>query len=185
MADIIPDKKSCPYWSPISLKCSLCNEGLFIPLENHIEIYCRTEAYTMCMQYSLSSEFYRPSLAENTAAPRDNRRRHIRMEDRQRVTLVQLNRSETVASHVSTPARTIDLSLGGLRLQTAEPLVNDTVIRFSFDDLAPDFPLAGTAIVKWCHRLIDSPEYQAGLAFSNEQTAEAMGMYLGTRHFLR
>lgn len=185
MAEITPDKKSCPYWSPISLKCSLCNEGLFIPLENHIEVYCRTEAHTMCTQYILSSEFYSPSLVENTAPPHDNRRRHIRVEDRHRITLTRLHRPGTPAPQVSTPARTIDLSIGGLRLQTAEPLVNDTVIQFSFDDFAPDFPLAGTATVRWCHRLVDSSDYQAGLAFSNDQTAEAMGMYLSSRRYLR
>ena len=184
MTETIPDKKSCPYWSPSSLKCSLCNEGLFIPLENHIEIYCRTEAFTMCTQYSLGSEINHRSLPENSAAPHDNRRRHIRVKDSHYITLIPLNRSETSVPPVATPARTMDLSIGGLRLQTAEPLINDTVIRFSFDDLAPDFPLAGTATVKWCHRLVDSSEYQAGLAFTSEQTAEAMGLYLRTRHHI-
>jgi hypothetical protein len=184
MTETIPDKKSCPYWSPTSLKCSLCNEGLFIPLENHIEVYCRTEAYTICMQYSLRSEFYHRFLPENTASPHDNRRRHIRVQDRHHVTLTPFHRPATPASQVSTPARTIDLSIGGLRLQTVEPLVNDTVIQFSFEDFTPDFPLAGTATVKWCHRLVDSSEYQAGLAFTNDQTAEAMGRYLINRHHL-
>jgi hypothetical protein len=167
------------------LKCSLCSEGLFIPLENHLEIYCRTEAFTMCMQYSLSSESCHRSLPENTAAPHDNRRRHIRVEGRHRLTLMRLNRSGTSAPQAATLARTIDLSIGGLRLQTAEPLASDTVIQFSFDECAPHFPVAGTATVKWCHPLPDSSEYQSGLAFANEQTAEAMGIYLRTSRHLR
>lgn len=184
MAETTPDKNSCPYWSPISLKCSLCHEGLFIPLENHIEIYCRTEAYTMCTQYSLGYGSHQLAAAGDLASG-NNRRRHPRILDRHRLTLVRLDRPGMPASQVATPARTIDLSPGGLRLQTAEPLVSDTVLQVSFDDLATDFPLTGTATVKWCRRLDDSADYQAGLAFTSDRMAEAMEQFLRTRHHLR
>ena len=179
MAMTIPFRTFCPFWSPTSLKCSLCSEGLFIPLDDHIEAYCKTEEYPMCLQYNLSSESYLNSVAVNQAVGNDNRRQYQRVEGLHRITLVRLSASGKIASHFALQATTLDLSLGGLRLQAEEPLINDTVVQFSFDDLAPDFPLNGTATIKWCHRLIDIPEYQAGLAFCGTHTTEAMGMYLG------
>ena len=174
-----PQRKFCPFWSPASLKCRLCSEGLFIPLEDHIEAYCTTVEYPMCLQYNLSSKSFLHSTAMNRAAGYDNRRRYRRVEGLHRITLVRLNSSGKVASHFAVQATTLDLSLGGLRLQAEEPLINDTVVQFSFDDLSPEFSLTGTATIRWCHRLIDTPEYQAGLAFCGTHTTEAIGMYLG------
>lgn len=133
----------------------------------------------MCLQFNLNSESYLHSTAMNRATGSDNRRRYQRIDGLHRITLVRLCASGKVASHFALQATTLDLSLGGLRLQTEEPLINDTVVQFSFDDLTPDIPLSGTATIRWCHRLIDTPEYQAGLAFCGTHTTEAMGMYLG------
>ncbi len=185
MAMTSPQRTFCPFWSPYSQKCSLCSEGLFIPLEDHIEAYCRTDEYPMCLQYNLSSQSYPNSANANTTIGSDNRRRYQRVEGLHRITLVRLSATGKVASHFAIPATTLDLSLGGFRLKSDEPLINDTVVQFSFDDLAPDFPLNGTATIRWCHRLVDSPEYQAGLAFCGTHTTEAMGMYLGIHNKTR
>jgi len=185
MAEYIPHKSFCPFWSPISLKCSLCSEGLFIPLDDHIEVYCKTEEYPMCLQYNLSHDSNVRSSSGTDYLSNENRRKYDRFESTHRITLVRLSGSGTIASHFSTPASTIDMSMGGLRLRTQEPLINDTVVRFSFDDSVPQLLQSGTATIKWCYRLIDSSEYQAGLAFRSNQTVEAMGMYLGVHNRLR
>lgn len=179
MAEHIPHKRSCPFWSPVSLKCSLCSEGLFIPLDDHIEVYCKTQEYPMCLQYSLSHDSIMQMAAKAGALPSDNRRQYKRIESKHRITLVRLSGSGKVASHFSTQANTIDMSMGGLRLRTEEPLTNDTVVRFSFEDPVPAILQSGMATIKWCNRLIDRSEYQSGLAFHSNQTVEAMGMYLG------
>ena len=170
----------CPFWIPTSLKCNLCTKGLFIPLEDHIEIYCKTEEYQTCSHYILSIESYRQSVTSNVENPNYNRRRHVRIEGIHPVTLNPLNSGGKVVPQFSIHAKTLDLSLGGLRLQTKEPLINDTLIRFSFDDFAHNLFLTGTAIIRWCHQLINSSEYQAGLAFCDNQATEAMKMYLQT-----
>lgn len=185
MADRIPPSSFCPFWSPISLKCSMCSEGLFIPLDDHIDVYCKTEAFPMCLQYTLSHESNQQLDAESGDLSSENRRKYDRIESTHRITLVRLSGSGKIASHFSTPASTIDMSMGGLRLRSQEPLINDTVVRFSFDDSVPQLLQSGTATIKWCYRLIDSSEYQAGLAFHSNQTVEAMGMYLGIHSRLR
>lgn len=177
MAEHIPHKRFCPFWSPVSLKCSLCSEGLFIPLDDHIETYCKTEEHPMCLQYSLSRESFL-QLSAKAGELGDNRRQYERVESMHCITLVRLSGSGKIVSHFSTRASTIDMSMGGLRLRTEEPLTNDTVVRFSFDDSVPEPLQSGTATIKWCNRLIDRSEYQAGLAFQSNQTVEAMGRYL-------
>lgn len=139
----------------------------------------------MCLQYNLShdSNLLSDSRTDNLSS--ENRRKYDRIESTHRITLVRLSGSGKIASHFSTPASTIDMSMGGLRLRTQEPLINDTVVRFSFDDSVPQLLQSGTATIKWCYRLIDSSEYQAGLAFRSNQTVEAMGMYLGVHNRLR
>ena len=185
MAELISQSRFCPYWSPISLKCSICTDGLFIPMDDHIEVYCKTEEYPMCLQYNLSHDSINPSTAHSGPLPSKNRRHYERVESTHRITLVRLSSSGKTASHFSTMANTIDLSMGGLRLRTHEPLINDTVVRFSFDDSVPDLLQSGTATIKWCYRMIDTAEYQAGLAFRSNQTMEAMGMYLGVHSHRR
>ncbi len=185
MAEIIPPTSFCPFWSPISLKCRLCGEGLFIPLDDHIEVYCKTVEYPMCLQYSLSNDSLQHATASTGENTGDNRRKYQRIESTHRITVVRLSGSGKIASHFSTISSTIDMSMGGLRLRTPDPLINDTVVRFSFDNSVPELLQSGTAVIKWCHRLIDSPEYQAGLAFRSNQTVEAMGMYLGVHSRLR
>ena len=179
MAEHIPHKAICPFWSPIALKCSLCSEGLFIPLDDHIDVYCRTEDYPMCLQYNLSHDSISPPHSQPRYQSYENRRKYERIESTHRVTLVRLSGSGRIASHFAMPASTVDMSMGGLRLRTQEPLINDTVVQFAFDDSVPELLQSGTAIIKWCYRLVDSSEYQAGLAFRSNQTVEAMGMYLG------
>lgn len=185
MAERLPHKAFCPFWSPVSLKCSLCSEGLFIPLDDHIEVYCKTEEYPMCLQYNLSTEPPLSPVTDSATITNDNRRKYIRVESTHRITLVRLSGTGKIASHFSMPASTIDMSMGGLRLRSPEPLINDTVVRFSFDDMVPELLQSGTAIIKWCHRLVDKSEYHAGLAFRSSQTVEAMGMYLGMHNRLR
>jgi hypothetical protein len=179
MAEQTPRTSFCPFWSPLSMKCSLCSEGLFIPLDDHIDVYCKTEDYPMCLQYSLSHESFRKIAGYCGPTLSDNRRNYERIESTHPLTLVRLSSSGKVASHFTSPASTIDLSMGGLRLRMQDPLINDTVVRFSFDDSVPELLQSGTATIKWCYRMIDTSEYQAGLAFRSNQTVEAMGMYLG------
>jgi len=179
MAEHITHSKFCPYWSAVSLKCSLCTDGLFIPMDDHIEVYCKTEEYSMCLQYNLRHDSINPSSLYAGTIPSNNRRKYERVESTHCIKLVRLNSSGRTASHFSSLANTIDLSMGGLRLRTHEPLINDTVVQFSFDDSVPDLLQSGTATIKWCYRMIDTAEYQAGLAFRSNQTVEAMAMYLG------
>ena len=44
----IADSTLCPFWSGQAQQCSVNQEGLFIPLEPHVEKYCTCRDYTDC-----------------------------------------------------------------------------------------------------------------------------------------
>jgi hypothetical protein len=176
MSENANENERCPFWSTYALKCRLCNEGLFIPLDDHIEVYCTTPEYPLCLQYNMNSEG-RAMIKSKTQRPEENRRAFPRLERSFKVTLVKMTESGKLAKHFSLHASTLDISRGGMRLNTTERLIDDTQIAFSFVDVFPEELQSGTATIKWCRQQEESGFYEAGLAFENPRS-EAAGMYL-------
>ncbi len=169
---------NCPFWLADSLKCKLCNDGLFIPFDDHIKTYCKTVNHPQCLQYSLYADTQLKAL-EIPDTGFENRRIHPRIEVSHKITLVKSIKSGEIISHHSTIAKTLDLSRSGMRFAVDAPFLDDTVIQFSFDDSFPRALQSGIGRIRWCNKQIDEPGYQAGLSFQGEQTAEAMRLYLG------
>ena len=168
----------CPFWSVQTVKCQLGQGGIFIPLDDHIEVYCKTEYFPQCMQYILHSEDH-IQLMDISKKVNLNRRKYERIEACYKVTLVKLAHSGQIVSHISTIGRTLDLSQGGMRLAMDKPLVSDTVVGFSLEGSFPRILQAGKGQVAWCSKEIDGPGYQAGISFQDDQIIDAMGLYLG------
>lgn len=184
MTDKYPDNQtSCPFWSPDSMKCRVCKGGLFIPLDDHIDVYCKTPDYPQCLQYDLHAQNH-PELLELSENNPDNRRQFQRHSAVHKITLVKLVKSGEIASHFSTVGKTLDLSQGGMRLTTDKPLINDTLIRFSLGNEFPKVLRDGTGQVQWCNKDIDHPGYQTGISFHGQQIIETMGLYLGLHQTL-
>ena len=162
------------------MKCRVSKGGLFIPLDDHIETYCKTIDYPNCIQHTLHSQ-NRLKIVER-ANQNKNRRKFSRVDACYKITLVRLINTGAVVSHHSAFAETLDLSSGGMRLATNTPLKNDSVLKFSFGNDFPESVQEGIGQVAWCNKEIDNPGYQAGISFQNEQTIEAMDFFLGM-HF--
>ena len=175
-----PDKPKtiCPFWLADSLKCKLCNDGLFIPFDDHIKTYCKTIHHPQCLQYSLYAEKYL-QLSENSDTTFENRRQHPRVQVQHKITLVKSTKSGEVISHHSALAKTLDVSSNGMRLEVDTPLLDDTVIQFYFDDSFPKALQSGIGRIRWCNKQIDEPGYQIGLSLQGVQAIEAMKMHLG------
>ena len=166
----------CPFWSSFAQKCRISNDGLFIPLDDHIDIYCTTEDYPMCLQYSMNNEI--PEM-DDGADHRENRRNYPRMEAEYRVTLVKITETGRLARHFSLRATTVDISKGGMRLVTSEQLIDDTRIAFSFIDNMPKDLQSGIAKIKWSRKNEATGTYHSGLAFE-DPSSKAIGAYLET-----
>ncbi len=177
VAKDIKNDGTCPFWSEGSKKCRICNGGLFIPLDDHIDVYCTGPIFSQCLQYELHSARHL-DMMERARETRENRRKYSRIFASYKVTLEKLKESGEIVSHHPTVAKTLDVSKGGMRLATDTPLVNDTVVQFSFDESFPKNLQGATGQVTWCHKQIDEPGYQAGVSFQGDHIIEAMGNYL-------
>jgi hypothetical protein len=166
----------CPFWSSFAQKCRISSDGLFIPLDDHIDVYCTTKDYPMCLQYSMNNEI--PEM-DDSLDTQENRRNFPRMEANYRVTLVKITETGRLARHFSLHATTVDISKGGMRLATSEQLVDDTRIAFSFIDNMPKDLQSGIAKIKWSKRSEATGIYHAGLAFE-DPSGKAIGAYLET-----
>jgi hypothetical protein len=167
----------CPFWSATSMKCSLCNGGIFIPLDDHMEAFCNTSHYSACVQYTLHSE-NQTSLQEKVRKSEENRRKYMRIETSHKITLIKINGSEKSESHLTTYTNTLDVSKGGMRLATEKALLHDMLVQFSFDESFPHILHDVTGQVEWCNKQVDEPGYQVGVSFQGDHIREAMGRYL-------
>jgi hypothetical protein len=174
--------ENCRFWSALSMKCRICKEGLFIPLDNHIEMYCKTTEYPHCLQYMLYSEKIQ-SYLDITKKVDKNRRKYERYQTCHQITLVRLVQSGEIATHYSTIAKTLDLSGGGMRLTTKNPLANHSLVQFTFDGSFPENLQYGTGQVAWCNKQIDEPGYQAGITFQDDRLITSMDRYLVSQKF--
>jgi len=163
------------------MKCSICNGGLFIPLDDHIKKFCESPHFQACKQYADHSE-NQISLAENVRKSGENRRKFLRIETSHAITLIKIFGSDKQEPPFSYNASTLDVSKGGMRVATDKPLLYDSVIQFSFDDSFPQSLHGLTGQVKWCNKQLDEPGYQAGVSFQADHVIEAMVHQLGQQH---
>jgi hypothetical protein len=172
-------RKVCVFWSPIEKTCKIQDEGLFIPLEDHVEIYCRSAEHRLCRQFKLIEQIH-PETGKAGKKER-NRRKYSRVKTSYHITLVRLSDSGHMVGNSPSIASTLDISSGGMRLTTREMLMHDSIIQFHFKGPFPSSVKSGLAQVKWCIPTRKDLRYQAGLAFQNTQIIQAMGEYLGSR----
>jgi len=172
---------NCPFWSAESMKCRIRNGGLFIPLDDHTEAFCKTPCFSSCIQYGLHSED-QVHLAGSVRRFEENRRKFLRIETSHKITLVKIISSGQTISNFSPGAKTVDMSRGGMRMATESPLSHDSLIQFSFDDSFPQSLHQITGQVEWCNKQLDEPGYQAGVSFRDHHILDAVSRYLGQKH---
>lgn len=161
------------------MKCQLCRGGLFIPLNDHIELYCQTLHYPQCEQFSLHSS---PHL-QTIGNAKPNRRKYERMAMIHQVTLTEFEKGISAASYAGARlspaiARTFSLSKGGMGIITEHPLPRASVVRFAFENSFPESIQCGEGRIAWLSKRQTS-QYRAGIAFQNHRYIETMGLYLG------
>jgi len=167
----------CPFWSTVSMKCSISNGGLFIPLDDHAETYCYSLHFGSCNQYTFHSE-NQILLQGRVRKTEENRRKYLRFETSYCITMVKIFGFGERLSHFLPEAKTIDMSKGGMRMVIDTPLADNAMIQFSFDESFPQILNDITGQVEWCNKQIDAPGYQAGISFKEAHIIEAMGSYL-------
>ena len=167
---------SCPFWSTNSKKCRVCNDGLFIPLEEHIAAYCTSKHHHHCLQYSL----HIPK-SEQSRNDTINRRQSLRVKLTDKIQILKLIKAGEVMQQLKENAETLDVSSIGMRLHTCVPLVSDSVIQFSFNGTFSDPLKTGAGLVEWCNKQLDAPGYHAGISFQSKWIIDAIDNLLKTK----
>ena len=173
----IKRNKKCPYWLNKVKKCQISGGGLFIPQDDHNEIYCTASNYPQCLQYVLHSENQLELIEAKNSLLR-NRRKHIRISASHKITLNKILKSDEPVAALQATAKTLDVGVGGIRLAIDFPLENRALVHLYFDDSFPQNLQSATGQVTWCNKQIDEPGYHAGISFKSDRIIEAM-----ERHF--
>jgi PilZ domain len=174
-------KKICPFWSSSGQTCKIRNEGLFIPLGDHIEVYCKGTEYPLCKQFALIEQAQIETRKAEQLVKGADRRHDPRIKSTHRLTFIRLSDSGHAICIQPSAASTLDLSSGGMRMTTRELLMHDSIIQFQFVAPFASTVQAGLAKVKWCMPAGNNPFYHAGLSFQSDHVIQAVDQYLGSK----
>ena len=172
--------KKCPYWiNGDGSECKMTKGGLFLPMPDHISIFCTTSRFTQCHQYIRGEELLQETARKFGCVDEEGRRKYRRVADRFQLTLSSCDEDMNPAEILDDKAFTVDLSLGGIRLETRRQVQPSGIVAFSFgsDFSIPD--LSGTAEVRWCEPDHDKDGFVAGLEFSDCRMSQAIGSHMG------
>ena len=167
------DREICPSWSLSTRSCRASKSGLYLPVAEHVEIYCEGGGHQSCPQYI--QQTFRAELGDGDHA---NRRHHRRVPGRFFTRLTE-RIDDSLDRPVDGAAITVDLSAGGIRFELCQALTEGSEILFFLNGDFSDTPLHGTGQVKWCRSLDDAPLYHAGISFVDNSVAGAIGDRLG------
>ena len=162
---------ACPHWSLQSRSCRASHGGLYLPVLEHVEIYCEGGNFGSCYQYM--EETLRADFAAAEEVKR-NRRRHRRVPCRYSFRLAERKDNAGLDRLFDDVATTVDLSSGGIRFESYRALPQGVEVSFSLNGEFSSVPLKGTGQVKWCRSLEDAPLYHAGIAFSDKAVGAAV-----------
>jgi hypothetical protein len=174
----------CPYWSESTKSCLSSKQGLYLPVPDHIHTYCRTGNHPFCPQFEQQDtdllEYQNGSgkVADRRERKEADRRGCARISGSYSLQLAELQEDDNSTSLLDKKATTVDLSVGGIRLQTHCELPVNSMVSFSLNGTS-DAPVQGIGQVKWCRSLDDGSVYHAGIVFTDSSISGAMRRYLG------
>jgi len=154
----------------------LSKKGLFLPVTEHIKVYCQTVNYSSCTLFQANGTTQLDTVVEDD----QNRRSYERILGRYSLRLVQQKDPERgIQDLVDDSAFTVDLSPGGIGVQSRKQLAVDSLVDFSLHEFLTSRPLQGTGRVRWCRPADDKQLFHAGIAFVDEAVSSQIRSHLG------
>ena len=173
--------KCCPFWDMQGKRtCRLVESGLFIPTRDHIMNFCENESFVKCYHYIGKSTPQKKIVNESKNRPLHNRRLYTRIPTNEKLSVSRYSMAhESNEDMIDSQAMSVDLSLGGMQIESSEKFYINQILSFSFDEKfhPPDFK--GKGEIRWIHQdeSQDSQSY-AGLAFIDKETTNAVRNHL-------
>lgn len=172
---------NCPYWTlEHNRECGISKGGMYIPMPEHIQMFCHSGKYYQCQAYVRGRELInaQDEFELNEFLGSRDRRRLRRYPEQVYLDLVACDRSLNPQLMKAYKAKSLDVSLGGLRVESFKEFPSDAVVSFVLDPEFSSETLLGVGEVKWCLPKKDSNKFESGIAFSNYSTSESMREYL-------
>ena len=167
------NKLFCPFWDKFGKRsCRLIESGLFIPTREHIFRFCENRLYVKCYHYK-----GKPAVEDQFSR---NRRQFNRIPTSQKLSLSRYSiAKDAYEDMLDSDAMTVDLSLGGIRIETNEPVYVNQIISFTFDENFHPPGFEGKGEVRWINndKSQDTPS-NAGLAFVDDDTKNTVKNHL-------
>ncbi len=146
--------------------------GLYIPLPEHMEEFCKTPRFPECQQYLRGRQLLRQTAREE--AIQDSRRHFPRHRNRLPLVLSSCDAHGKPVDIIDSDAITIDLSLGGLGLQSAKKLPLARVLHFQLLSPQHNKRFSGIGEVRWSIPDRESGRYRAGLSFVDNTISQEL-----------
>ena len=176
----MPDKKlsTCLYLSHNAEECLMTTGGLYLPLSEHIEMFCKTSSFSKCHHYIVGCEEIR-NAAPKVAAGEVNRRRYRRVQDRLSLVLAEYSTGGASCDILDSDAFTVDLSMGGVGFVSRRKILPKTKLMFTLGAGVTGPPIAGIGEVRWTENdSTDSDFFLSGLSFMDSKSKQIVGRRL-------
>lgn len=170
----------CPYWAPAQgQQCLLSKGGLYIPLSEHILMFCTSNSYSSCHHYIEGCRLLKVERNIEPLSIGQGRRRFPRIQGRYPLTILQGESGDDVATTGEVSAETIDVSLGGMQVKTNRHISVGTKLIFHVNGfLLNDRRLTMSAETRWCLSGEEVNNYICGFAFEEQGPTGRLSQYL-------
>ncbi|RUM39160.1 MAG: hypothetical protein DSY70_06340 [Desulfobulbus sp.] len=157
----------CPSWSLSTRSCRLSNDGLYLPVAEHVGMYCEGGGYLSCPQ-SINFNSLSGPTSKHREERRCSRRTPVRLFARVTERFEEMNQAGEGA------AVTVDVSPEGLRVELCRPLAEGVEILFSLEHGPSNSPVHGIGRVQWCRSMENASLFHAGIKVTDPAIGSVM-----------
>ena len=170
-------EKHCPYLSEGGHECLMTNGGLYIPMPEHINNLCATSRFEQCFHYIHGCAVVGDLAGQLYFTHDDSRRRYRRITERMPLDLAECGHDGRSVEILDHEAFTVDLSFGGIRLESRVALPVREKIAFVVKQNGDVSGWEGHGEVRWTDEL-ENGIFQSGLIVTDKKTFQAIGQHL-------
>ena len=155
----------------------MTNGGLYIPMPMHINNLCTTSFFGQCHQYVQGCAVVRDMASQLGFINDASRRRYRRVRERIPLQIADCGQDGRCAEILDNEAFTVDLSLGGIRLESRVELPARKRVAFVLGQGGEWPSWNGQGEVRWTEKT-GPGAYQSGLIVTDKKTFQALGQHL-------
>ena len=155
----------------------MTNGGLYIPMPEHINTLCVTARFDQCHHYIHGCSSVWNLAGQLNIIHDTSRRRYRRITERIPLQLADCGLDGRCAEIIDHGAFTVDLSLGGIRVESQVELPVRKKIAFTLGKNGVETSWNGLGEVRWTEKL-GTGSFHSGLIVTDKKTFHSLGQHL-------